>query len=432
MSDVDFPTWFGVGSYGGLAVALLAAAAIAGYAQQRHRGSPLQLARAILACLFAGSLMLASVWWGQNRLDLYGPSLDAGEVTFWLCWTAVLGWGVPLGVLAGYVLLAAPQVYGTALPTPSGGRISGGAQAGADLVNPDRQLEPLGAGRAWGRLVPLDGPFAGQPMPLTRQLTLLGREGDNDVVVDDERASRHHAGLRWERGRVSLQDYGSLNGTLVNGQVARGPVPLKTGDVVQIGLRSYRLEVSASGALARGGLAPDQETAKTPGVVVPRLPEAPPLVLVGVSSPADGCTWPLDKAVVTIGRDDERDVTLPHPSVSREHAQIVRQQAGYFIADLHSRNGTRLNGEPIVAPALLAPGDVLRVGEVELRCEAAPSGLTVRTTPLVHSASAAPLPAHAGQDATVSFTADELRDSLRQPSAGVPLSAEAPRTGDSV
>src|SRR5579885_72438 len=75
MGMSDFPTWFGVGSYGGLACTMLAAGGIAAYALLRRRGSPRQLARAVLVCLFAGAFMLASVWWNQNRLELYGPSL---------------------------------------------------------------------------------------------------------------------------------------------------------------------------------------------------------------------------------------------------------------------------------------------------------------------------------------------------------------------
>jgi predicted component of type VI protein secretion system len=57
--------------------------------------------------------------------------------------------------------------------------------------------------------------------------------------------------------------------------------------------------------------------------------------------------------------------------VSRQHAQIVRQRAGYYISDVGSSNGTLLNGVPLIAPTLLAQGDVLRLGTIELRCEAA-------------------------------------------------------------
>ncbi len=420
MSSLDFPTWYGVGSYGGLAVTLLAALGIVFLALRQRRGTHLQLARSILVCLSCGSLMLAAIWWNQNRLDFYGPSLDAGEVTFWLAWTALLGWGIPLGMLASYAILAVPQSE-AAQPAPVLGRITDPPGA-AYLNDPGRAREPLGASRAWGRLVPLDGVYAGQAVALTRQVTLFGRELDNDVVVDDDRASRHHAELRWDRGRVQLLDFGSMNGSMVNGQIARGPTPLRSGDVVQIGQRSYRIEMMVSGALARTGGLLDEETAKTPGVSLPKLPEAPMLILVAVSGPVAGTRWALDKSLVTLGRDEDRDIAISHPSISRAHAQVVRQKAGYFLTDLHSRNGTRLNGEPLVAPALLAPGDVVRVGEIELRCEAVDMSLSVHTTPLAgrdNADSHAPDPSAA----TIGFTQDDFAGSVSRSSDAPSLPA---------
>src|SRR5258708_13944556 len=162
MADLDSPTWFGIGSYGGLVVSLLAAVAIVLYALLRHRGTPRQLARSILVCLFASCLMLAPVWWNQNRLDFYGPSLGAGETTFWLAWTALFGWTLPLGMLTGYLALAGPQV---ALFGKSGGGV---LFEPAGLSDPARPYQPLGAGPAWGRLIPLDGTFPEPPLPLPR------------------------------------------------------------------------------------------------------------------------------------------------------------------------------------------------------------------------------------------------------------------------
>src|SRR5262249_55179836 len=100
-------------------------------------------------------------------------------------------------------------------------------------------------------------------------------------------------------------------------------------------------------------------------------PATPPLVLVGLSGVVEGVRWQLSEPVMIIGRDAERQIALPDPLVSHSHAQIIRQLAGYFISDLDSSNGTLLNGEPLVAPTLLSPGDVLQIGSVELRCEVA-------------------------------------------------------------
>src|SRR5260370_12311428 len=100
-------------------------------------------------------------------------------------------------------------------------------------------------------------------------------------------------------------------------------------------------------------------------------PVAPPptLVLVGQVGALAGTRWELAQDITTIGRDAERQVCLAHDSVSRLHAQIVRQRSGYFVADLHSSNGTFVNETAVTAPQPLHAGDLLRCGEVTLRCE---------------------------------------------------------------
>ena len=366
MGNLDFPIWFGVGSYGGLACSVLSAASVAAYALLRRRGTPLQIARATLVCLVGSCLILPSIWWNQNRLDFYGPAMDPREVFFWLCLTVLAGWCAPLGILTGYLLLAAPQA--SPLPVASSGDH---AHPLASLADPARHVEPLGAGRAWGQLVPLDGEFAGTPLRLTRRLTLLGREMDNDIVIDDERASRHHAELHWDRGHVELVDRRSMNGTLVNRKTVRGRVPLQSGDTLDFGAQRYRFEALVS---VTASAISEEETRKMPGaaaaaVTGATLPDVP-LLLVSVSDEFAGRRWELRDAVVTIGRDAERQICLPHHSVSRLHAQIVRQQSGCYVSDLRSSNGTFLNGQAISAPSLMLAGDVLRVGEIELRCEA--------------------------------------------------------------
>jgi pSer/pThr/pTyr-binding forkhead associated (FHA) protein len=365
MDSLDFPTWFGLGSYGGLACCMLAAGAVAGFALLRHRGTPRNLARAVLICLVAGCLSLVPIWWGQDRLDLYGPSLAAGEVTFWLAWTALAGWFLPLGVLAGYIALAPSQIQESA-PTPATARDGRSGPLVSMLDDPARLREPLGAGRAWGVLIPLDGEDPTRTVALSRQLTLIGREYDNDIVVDDERTSRHHAELRWEHGHVQLLDRGSMNGTLLNRQAVRGVVPLQSGDILEVGAQRYRFEMAAASA-ANGA---EEETRKMRGAPPAEALVAPPtLVLVGLAGALAGARWELAQDITTIGRDAERQVCLPHDSVSRLHAQIVRQRSGYFVADLHSSNGTFVNEAPVTEPQPLRAGDLLRCGEITLRCE---------------------------------------------------------------
>lgn len=71
-----------------------------------------------------------------------------------------------------------------------------------------------------------------------------------------------------------------------------------------------------------------------------------------------------------VGRTQAADIRLPHPSVSRQHTQIVAQGGKFFVLDMGSTNTTEVNGERLTAPRALRQGDILRVGEVRLRyCE---------------------------------------------------------------
>ncbi len=67
-----------------------------------------------------------------------------------------------------------------------------------------------------------------------------------------------------------------------------------------------------------------------------------------------------------IGRGPDCEVLLTEPAVSRRHAEIEWTYHGYRLRDLGSRNGTFVNAEE-VDEALLADGDLIEVGLVQLR-----------------------------------------------------------------
>ena len=77
---------------------------------------------------------------------------------------------------------------------------------------------------------------------------------------------------------------------------------------------------------------------------------------------ADDTTYPLRGGVTTLGRSPTNDIVLPDSTVSRRHCQIYWAQDAYVIEDLHSSNGTYLNGEQIQL-AFLRDEDIIRVGE---------------------------------------------------------------------
>jgi len=67
--------------------------------------------------------------------------------------------------------------------------------------------------------------------------------------------------------------------------------------------------------------------------------------------------YELTKDVITIGRDDSRDIVIEDLSVSRKHARLTRTEGTYTIQDTQSRNGVFVNGQPIYSAVLLKDGD---------------------------------------------------------------------------
>jgi Protein of unknown function (DUF3662)/FHA domain len=81
----------------------------------------------------------------------------------------------------------------------------------------------------------------GQAYPINREVVHIGRHTTNDIVVNDQRVSRYHAEIRFERGQFILYDLGSLNGVSVNGALTR-QATLRNGDIVAIGTYSFVFE----------------------------------------------------------------------------------------------------------------------------------------------------------------------------------------------
>jgi pSer/pThr/pTyr-binding forkhead associated (FHA) protein len=70
----------------------------------------------------------------------------------------------------------------------------------------------------------------------------------------------------------------------------------------------------------------------------------------------------LDEPVIRIGRDPEMDIVLDDLSVSRRQAELYHEGRSWKIRDLHSSNGTFLNGERISAVHALTAGDEISFG----------------------------------------------------------------------
>ncbi|WP_291270556.1 GGDEF domain-containing protein [Geothrix sp.] len=116
------------------------------------------------------------------------------------------------------------------------------------MVRPKTEAEISALPAEWA-LVAYAGAALGRIFPLPPGESLIGRAPQAQVALLDGEVSRLHARLVLQEGRVALEDLGSTNGTLVNGERVRGITTLQAGDRLSIG--GHVLKLVALDALER-------------------------------------------------------------------------------------------------------------------------------------------------------------------------------------
>lgn len=111
-----------------------------------------------------------------------------------------------------------------------------------------------------------------------------------------------------------------------------------------------------------------------------------PLPTTSTNSRRASCklTWashefPLNEGDNIIGRDPDAAVPITAPIVSRRHARVIVDQDVARLEDLHSKNGTFVGEQRLMAPRLLRDGDIIRVGDYELVFHTTPADMPTVT-----------------------------------------------------
>ena len=91
--------------------------------------------------------------------------------------------------------------------------------------------------------------------------------------------------------------------------------------------------------------------------------------LVLLSEGFTGRAYELKAPATTVGRVSDNAFEIPEASVSSHHAEILLRGTEVVVRDLNSTNGTYIAGERITGEAVLRPGQILRLGTVDMRLE---------------------------------------------------------------
>ena len=174
-----------------------------------------------------------------------------------------------------------------------------------------------------------------------RTFLTIGREPDNDLVINLPIVSGHHARLTWEGkpGQAVLEDLGSSNGTSI-GQLDKKitMATISASDTVYFGNHP----VSGSDLLAW---------------VDPSL--AATLVLQGQE--------------MLVGRDPSCHRVIDRATVSGRHARLRRSGGRIYLEDLGSSNGTFINGRRVEGSAEVREGDLIGFGVDSFRLATGPA-----------------------------------------------------------
>ena len=270
-------------------------------------------------------------------------------------------------------------------------------------------------------------------VPVVRDEITIGRNDANIVRLEEKDVSRQHGRLVRESGHYYIEDLNSFTGIRVNGEKIIGKRLLHDGDLIQISEYDLILQegpeerpplpfagIAETPILPQEAVAPPPppanadadakarrmaETAtirlsdlRTEQVEVPpqEVPEGQRAKLVGISGRHRGEELLLDRSPIRLGRSEENDLRIEHPSISRKHLRLHLDNGTWKVMDAESRNGVRVNGEPY-AQIGLRHGDVVEVGHLRYAFveRGRPFHLPPELTPLAPSMLASP-PARTG------------------------------------
>jgi pSer/pThr/pTyr-binding forkhead associated (FHA) protein len=264
--------------------------------------------------------------------------------------------------------------------------------------------KPAAIGTSGGRVVSLTD---GREYVITGTSLVFGREAGCDVVVAGKDVSRRHAEIvHTPRGYLVVDS--STNGTFVNEEQVQGQRILARTDVIRIGEEQFRFyaeaaPLTASSPPAAPGVSPEQLKLTMHGMeaAAPARPSGAVFASLLVRSGGLlGRRLAVKTPVVNLGRADYNDIVLPDPSVSTSHAKLQRREGVWVLVDLDSTNGTFVDGERVKGEAPIAPGAMVRLGDVQLLFEPADEkqgvlkggGTQVLRTPLSSAPPAPPAP----------------------------------------
>jgi pSer/pThr/pTyr-binding forkhead associated (FHA) protein len=213
-------------------------------------------------------------------------------------------------------------------------------------------------------------------IPLDRDVITIGRKAENDIAIDNQAISGHHAKITKEGDAIFIEDANSLNGTYVNGQKVFKS-ELYNGDVILIGVHTLEVisdkirETDTKGFAVRGRsmdetmvIAPEDQKK-----ILASADKEKPDILGGfivIEGPTDKRDYLLKERVTTIGKEDSAGIHLKGFFAPKVTALINRRKEGYFITPAGGKS-LKVNGQQVDHRYDLKDGDIVETGSLKLQ-----------------------------------------------------------------
>lgn len=207
-------------------------------------------------------------------------------------------------------------------------------------------------------------------VPLSTQTLTIGRSQQNDLVLPDDDISRRHAEIIWNNGSF-LNDLKSTGGVFVGGKKVES-VKLSNGDEINIGswkiifnemaLSDKERENSVTTCIAR---IESQSSSNTRILKLSPLTSSMTVMeweLELQEPQAPARRFKISKNKTVLGSHPECDIVLRDDYISGKHCQFEKKGEALVVVDLHSTNGTLMNGQKI-QEATVESGGKIKVGE---------------------------------------------------------------------
>jgi hypothetical protein len=220
-------------------------------------------------------------------------------------------------------------------------------------------------------------------IPLSKERTTIGRKPHNDIQIDNLAVSGEHAVIVTIMNDSFLEDLGSTNGTLVNGNQVKKHF-LQNNDIVELG--KYKLKYVAEGGQQVSAAAADfektmvlrpaamkaaaQQAAAQQSSAAPAV--APAAATATATAAPTRAAQPLGAIQILSGGNAGKELELSKPLTTLgkpgvQVAVLTRRPQGYFITHVEGANPPTVNGQGIgTAPHSLKDHDVIEIAGVKM------------------------------------------------------------------